>query len=91
MILKLMTKDIEPGEVKTVYQYVLDLRERLEETMKVAQEELKKAQGRHKNNFDKRAKVRNLKVGDKVLVHLQTNTNKLLMQDWRGGFQVDDG
>ena len=38
---ELWTKDIDEHEVKSSYQYVLDLRERLEDTLKLAQEQLK--------------------------------------------------
>ena len=37
---ELWTKDIDEHEVNSGYQYVLDLRERLEDTLKLAQEEL---------------------------------------------------
>ncbi|XP_061194307.1 uncharacterized protein LOC133202481 [Saccostrea echinata] len=44
MIVKeLLTKEIPNEEVKTTYQYVLDLRERLEETCKIAHEHLENA------------------------------------------------
>jgi hypothetical protein len=90
MIMKeLMTKEISETEVKTVYQYVIDLKTRLSETMKIAQDELKKAQARYKVNFDKRAKMRNLKPGDKALIILPTNNNVLLMQ-WKGPFEVTE-
>ena len=39
---ELWTKEIESDETKTTYEYVLDLRNRLEETLKVAQVELAK-------------------------------------------------
>ena len=35
------TKDIDEHEERSSYQYVLDLRERLEDTPKLAQEQLK--------------------------------------------------
>ena len=38
------TKDIDEPEVKSSYQYMLDPRERLEDTMKLAQEQLKLSQ-----------------------------------------------
>ena len=41
---ELWTKDVPVDEVKSTYQYVLDLNERLEETTKLAQSELKKSQ-----------------------------------------------
>ncbi|GFN88914.1 gypsy retrotransposon integrase-like protein 1 [Plakobranchus ocellatus] len=43
---ELWTKEIEETDVKSSYEYVLNLRERLEDTLKIASEELEKAQGR---------------------------------------------
>ena len=82
---ELWTGESESTEVKTSYQYVLELRERLEETMKLAQEELTKNQIRYKKNYDKKAKDRLFNEGDRVLV-IPTNNNKLLMQ-WKGIIQ----
>ena len=84
---ELLSKDQETNEVKNVYQYVLELRERLSETMAMAQRELGKSQERYKRNFDSRAKARNLEAGNKALILLPTNQNKLLMQ-WRGPYEV---
>ena len=85
---ELWTKDIDEDDTKCSYQYVFELRERLEETMKIAQEELEKSQGRYKHHYDKKARPRSLNVGDKVLILLPTDNNKLLMQ-WKGPFDVD--
>ena len=41
----------EDPEVKTAYQYVLDLRERIEETCQLAQEEIVKVQKRNQCTF----------------------------------------
>ncbi|XP_060070261.1 uncharacterized protein LOC132550238 [Ylistrum balloti] len=88
MILReLMTKDIPDEEVKTTYQYVMDLRERVEETCRLASEQLKDAKVKQKRHFNRRARQRNLKAGDKVLVLLPTKANKLLLQ-WRGPYDV---
>jgi hypothetical protein len=89
MILKeLWTKDIEEPEVKSSYQYVLDLRERMEETTKLVNDALKVAQGRYKHYYDRRARPRHLQVEDQVLILLPTDNNKLLMQ-WKGPFKVE--
>ena len=84
---ELWTGESKSTEVKTSYQYVLELRERLEETMKLAQEELTKNQIRYKKNYDKKTKDRLFNEGDKVLVMLPTNNNKLLMQ-WKGPYEI---
>jgi hypothetical protein len=42
-------------ETKTMHQYVLNLRNRIEETCKLAQEEIAKTHIRNKHRFDKNA------------------------------------
>ena len=84
---ELWTGKSKSTEVKTSYQYVLELKERLEETMKLAQEELTKSQSRYNKNYDKKTKDRLFNEGDRVLVMLPTNNNKLLMQ-WKGPHQI---
>ena len=41
---ELWTKEVEEPEVKNSYQYVFELREKLEETLKLAHSQLQKAQ-----------------------------------------------
>ena len=64
-------------EVRNTYQYVLELRNHLEETCRLARESLYEAQGRQKHHYDKKARDRQYKVGQKVLVLLPTEANKL--------------
>ena len=88
LILKeLWTKEVEEPEVKNSYQYVFDLREKLEDTLKLAHTELQKAQLKGKHYYDRKTKVKKFAPGDKVLVLLPTDRNKLLMQ-WKGPFEV---
>ena len=75
-------------EVKTTYQYVVDLKERLQSTCELAQSELAKASKRYKKYYDAKARDRKFKVGDKVLVLRPTDRNKLLMQ-WSGPYTVN--
>ena len=86
---ELWTNKNEESEVKTSYQHVFELRERLEKTIRLVQEELRKSQGRYKQYYDRKAKERVFKEGDKVpvLVMLPTNNKKLLMQ-WQGPYKV---
>ena len=84
---QLWTKEVDQPEVKTSYQYVTDLRERLENTMKLAQEELSRSQRRYKKYYDRKAKKRSFNREDQVLVLLPTDNNKLLMQ-WKGPYTV---
>ena len=85
---ELWTKETDVPEVKTSYQYVLELRERLDDTMKIALEELKRSQAKNKRLYDRGAKRRAFQVGDKVLILLPTDNNKLLLQ-WCGPFVVE--
>ena len=64
------------------YQYVLDLRDRIEETCRLAYDEIMKVglQGKNKKYFDKKAKLRVLEKDEKVLLLLPTASNKLLFQ-----------
>ena len=88
MILKeLWTKEISDEDTKSTYQYILDLRERLEETCEIAQEQLKKARKHQRKHYNKRTRVRQMKEGERVLVLLPTKSNKLLMQ-WRGPYTI---
>ena len=84
---ELWTKEIEDEEIKTVYQYVVDLHERLESTCKIVRNELEKNRGRYKAYVDSKSKDRQFKVGDKVLLLLPSDLNKLIMQ-WKGPFKV---
>ena len=74
-------------EAVEAYRYVFDLRNRIEDTCRIARENLESAQGRYKRNFDKKTKVRSLEVGDKVLLMLPTDHNKLMMR-WKGPFSI---
>ena len=82
-----MDRRSDVPEEKTSYKYVLELRERLDSTMKMAQEELKRSQGKNKRLYDRKTRKRAFEEGDKVLVLLPTDHNKLLMQ-WRGPYVV---
>ena len=85
---ELWTKEVNIPEVKSSYEYVTELPERLEDSLKLAQEELEKSQKRYKRHYDRKAKPRRLEVGDRVLILLPTDSNKLLMQ-WRGPHTVE--
>ena len=85
---ELWTKEVNIPEVKSSYEYVTELRERLEDLLKLAQEELEKSLKQYKWHYDRKAKPRRLEVGDRVLILLPTDSNKLLMQ-WRGPYTVE--
>ncbi|XP_072172659.1 uncharacterized protein [Diadema setosum] len=84
---ELWTEEIPEEEVKTTYQYVLDLRDRLQSTCEVARSVLEKSSLRYKKHFDVRARERRFEKGDKALLLLPTSSNKLEMQ-WQGPFEV---
>lgn len=72
------TEGTEP-EVRNSYQYVFEQRETLDETLRIAQEELARSQTKQKQYY---ARERKFEAGDLVLVLLPTDSNKLLMW-WR--------
>ena len=55
---ELWTKEVEEPEVKNSYQYVFELREKLEETLKLAHTQLQKAQDKGKHYYDRKTRVR---------------------------------
>ena len=55
---ELWTGETDGIEVKTSYQYVMELRECLGNTMKIAQEELLKSRKKNKTLYDRKAKRR---------------------------------
>ena len=87
ILCQLWTKEQEDPETRTTYQYVVDLRNRLQETWNLAHDELRRNQVRQKHYFDSRAKDRIFKQGDQVLILLPTSENKLLMH-WKGPYTV---
>ena len=84
---KLWTNETMKEEVSDVYQYVVDLRKRLEKTCELAAENLRNAQSKYKSHFNKKSKMRILEAEEKILILLPTEKNKLLMQ-WKGPFTV---
>ena len=73
--------------MRSTYQYVIELRDRLESTLEIAQDNLSKMSRKYKRHYDQKAGKRQLKVGDKALVLLPTDKNKLLM-GWKGPYEV---
>ena len=55
---ELWTKEVNVPEKKTSYEYVSKLHECLEDSLKLAQEELQKSQKHYKKYYDKKAKPR---------------------------------
>ncbi|XP_063601511.1 uncharacterized protein LOC134777606 [Penaeus indicus] len=87
ILYELWTNDNLDGNVKNTYQYVLDLRTKLEESAQLASSHAKINSNLYKAYFDRGAKARSLAVGDEVLVLLPSTHNKLTMQ-WKGPYTV---
>jgi hypothetical protein len=85
----LWTQEESTPEIRTTSTYVLDLRNRIEETCKIAQTQLEKESMRYKKYFDKKAKARTFRAGERVLLLLPTKLNKLEMT-WKGPFNVEE-
>ena len=86
---ELWTSENTDAEVMNTYQYVFELREKLEHTLQLARENLERSQSRHKHYYDRTARKKSLRPGDQVLILLPTDSNKLLMQ-WKGPFKIID-
>ena len=56
------TGDSDTEEMKNTYQYIVELKDRLEETCQLARESLKQSQGKYKHHYDKTARRREFKV-----------------------------
>ena len=84
---ELWTKEEKSDDLKITYQYVIELREKIEETCKLAAEELGRTAAVNKKYFDKKAKYRSFEPGDKVLLLLSSSSNKLQLA-WKGPFVV---
>lgn len=84
---ELWSKDVPDEDLQSTYQYVFDLRNRMEETCKLVEQSLRETQTKAKKHFDRKAKARKLQIGDKVLILLPTNSHKMLMT-WKGPYTV---
>ena len=86
---ELWTKENMEGEIKTTYEYVVDLRNRIADTCELARTELAKAQEKQRNYYNRRAVKRELKVGGKALVlRADDNNNNKLLMHWHGPYKV---
>ncbi|XP_061184347.1 uncharacterized protein LOC133192347 [Saccostrea echinata] len=64
---ELWTKEVVDSEVRTTYQYVVDLKERLEDTCRIARENLQKSSKKYRKYYNKGAKNRQMSKGAAVL------------------------
>jgi len=89
LLKRIWTEEEEDSEVKTAYQYVIDLRERVEETCELARSELAEIQIRNQRYYNRKTHDRKLHIGDSVLLLLPTERNKLTLA-WHGPYKVVD-
>jgi len=87
LLKRIWTGKEEDSEVKTAYHYVVDLRERIEETCELAKNELSKVQVRNQKYYNRSTRERKLHVGDSVLLLLPTEQNKVTLA-WHGPYKV---
>ena len=87
---ELWTGQTHKAETKTTYQYIADLQERLECTCELACQELNgQSQNRKLTTTRTPDRSRTYEVGDKVLLLIPTDHNKILMQ-WKGPFKIKE-
>lgn len=84
---ELWTNEVTDSNLKTSYQYVVDLKDHLQSTCELAKENLERSSQRYRTYYNKQAGQRDMKEGEKGLVLLPTASNKLLMQ-WRGSYSI---
>ena len=87
MLRELWSVEETDEHARLTYQYVIDLRERFEKTCKLAQDNVRKLDIKHNAFYDKRARSRKFDVGDKVLLLLPSESNKVLLE-WNGPYEV---
>ncbi|XP_064463594.1 uncharacterized protein LOC135374580 [Ornithodoros turicata] len=76
---EMWTKMDIPEETRTTYEYVVNLRNRLEHTCKLAHDTLEKSGARYRRFYNAKSRELKLAAGDEVLVLLPTDNNKLLV------------
>ena len=74
-------------EARQLSDYVLQLRERLQETCALARQKLQTAHDKSKTYFDKKTRARTFSPNDQVLIFLPNPKNKLVMT-WQGPYHV---
>ena len=62
----LSAEEVPEPEVITTYQYVLDLKDRLETVAEIARKELEKSAHKHKTYYDRKARYRKFDINDRV-------------------------
>lgn len=76
-----------PNTETDILSYILQVRDRLETSREIMEQNAKIAQKKQKEYYDQRAKKTKLDPGDKVLLLLSSSTKKFLAQ-WQGPYSV---
>jgi transposase InsO family protein len=84
---ELWTKEEVEDEVQSAYTYVLNLREKIEETCLLAQKQIELSQKRNEKYYNRKTRYRELKIGDKVLLLIPVKANKMSLK-WQGPYVV---
>lgn len=86
-ILRELWTEARTEDISTTGEYVVELRNRIAETCEVARQNLANASERHAEVFNRKTASRSFVPGDKVLLLLPEERNKLQMC-WQGPFEV---
>ena len=86
---KIWTDEESTDEEKSNAQYVIDMKNQIEETCRIAKENLEKMKQVQTKYFDRKAKKRSLEVGQKVLILKPQKRNKLELI-WQGPYEVTE-
>ncbi|XP_037518104.1 uncharacterized protein LOC119394875 [Rhipicephalus sanguineus] len=84
---ELWTGDHLDAEIKSMYGCVVEIQKRLPNTCKITHEEHQKAKASQKKYYDRKSRLRQLSAGEKVLLLLPSDRNKLILT-WKGPFTV---
>jgi len=85
---QIWTEDEMDQELRTTAEYVVDLRNKIDETCAIARRTLDKASKTQAKFYNAHAKKRELKEGSRVLLLLPMKKNKLELE-WKGPFVVE--
>ena len=86
---ELWTEEEVPEETRTTFEYVTDLRNRIEKTCALAHEHLVAASKKQAKYFNKSSRQRRLTIGDQVLILQPERQNKMQLL-WKGPYVVTD-
>ena len=75
------------NDERTSFQYVIELKDKLEDCAKIAAQNAEVSASRYKSYFDLKSQDRHFEKGDEVLLLLPDSNNKLLMA-WHGPYPV---